>query len=267
MKTDTEIKEASAEMLLNYLYPEMAERWTVYNKGSFYRNYNRDILDVYADGGSVELTRDGFLDLLPEGLLTDEEELKGDVIVKSKELGKRIHLLREAFLPIDSIHFRQSLRLEREVASLVRGKVEYLLKEYFGYDLQTEQNSFVKAMAPLLPYAKGWRGDYRTLRRAMEYLFSCPVTVSTGRYSHTDSTLGWLPSVTYKLAIPGLTTEQYLAKTAEIKPFASFVEEWFLPVEVVCQMKITGNGDENATKTHENMNDNGTLLDYNSNIE
>ena len=47
MRAINEIRQLRAEMLLNYFYPELQERWITDNKGSFYRNYNRDILAMY----------------------------------------------------------------------------------------------------------------------------------------------------------------------------------------------------------------------------
>ena len=46
-------------MLVNYLYPELVNRWTVQNEGTFYRNYNRDVLDWNADTAEIQLSRDG----------------------------------------------------------------------------------------------------------------------------------------------------------------------------------------------------------------
>ena len=54
MNNENNIRQVSAEMLLNYLFPEMEGQWLADNKGSFYRNYSRDILALYADEKRVE---------------------------------------------------------------------------------------------------------------------------------------------------------------------------------------------------------------------
>ena len=77
MNVSYDISQISAEMLLNYLYPELGEKWIVRSAGTFYRNYNNDHLSVYEDTEEVVLARDGFLKLLPEALISDENELKG----------------------------------------------------------------------------------------------------------------------------------------------------------------------------------------------
>ena len=78
MRIDRNLYQIRAEVLLNYLFPEMANDWITQYKGTFYRNYNEDILSLNEDEGRVVLARDGFLRLLPEGLMTKEDDLKGE---------------------------------------------------------------------------------------------------------------------------------------------------------------------------------------------
>ena len=243
MNKVNDINQLKAEVLLNYLYPEMEGDWIVDNKGAFYRNYNEDILALYVGEKRVELSRDGFLKLLPQGILANDDDLKKakDIAAKAKEIERRIHLLNEAFLPFDTWHFRRTLEIERQVAELLRGQVEHLLKEYFGFDLAAEENPYVKRMAPMLPYAKRWRGDFAMLRKVMEMLFDCPVSMITGRYSYTDSTLGWLPYVRYDLQIPGLKAVEYKVRSQELQRFADFLCEWFIPAEMVCHVRVKDN--------------------------
>ena len=65
-------------MLLNYLYPEMECQWIAIDKGTFYRNYNQDALSIDEKEKKVVLARDGFLRLLPDGLLTKNDDLRGE---------------------------------------------------------------------------------------------------------------------------------------------------------------------------------------------
>ena len=262
MNKVNDINQLKAEVLLNYLYPEMEGDWIVDNKGTFYRNYNEDVLALYVGEKRVELSRDGFLKLLPQGILANDDDLKKakDIPAKTKEIERRIHLLNEAFMPFDTWHFRRTLEIERQVAELLRGQVEYLLKEHFGFDFAVEENLYVKRMAPLLPYAKRWRGDFAMLRKVMEQLFGCPVSMTTGRYSYTDSTLGWLPHVRYDLQIPGLSAEEYKVRSQELQGFADFLREWFIPAEMVCHLRIVES--EKSQMKSENL-----ILEYNTIID
>ena len=66
MRQRNNIAEASAEMLLNYLYPEVERKWIAHGEGSFYRNYTNDLLDFDDETMDAWLARDTFLRLLPD---------------------------------------------------------------------------------------------------------------------------------------------------------------------------------------------------------
>ena len=126
MVISNDISQISAEMLLNYLFPELREKWTARYAGTFYRNYNNDHLSVYEDTAEVVLARDGFLKLLPEALLSDENELRGDNFAeKYHKLERRKKLFSEAFLPFDTFAFKQKLRIEQQTSELLQAKLTY----------------------------------------------------------------------------------------------------------------------------------------------
>lgn len=239
MKIDRNLSQIRAEVLLNYLYPEMEGNWIAQYKGTFFRNYNEDILSLYENENKVILARDGFLRLLPEGLLTNDDDLRGEnVAQKFKELEWRRELLNEAFSPFDTYIFRKKLTIERHMSELLDQKLEYLLKEYYNFDMAAESNSLVKEAAVLLPFVSRWRGDFNFVANLLETLVECEVEVSTGRYSHLDTTICWLPRVRYDLLIPDLTPEAYRERKEEIEPLVSFIKEWFIPFDVICEVKI-----------------------------
>lgn len=239
MNVHDNISEISAEMLLNYLYPELEDKWVVHSDGTFYRNYNSDILSVDATDADVHLSRDGFLRLLPQGVLTWNNELKeGDFLEKYEALEKRRRLLNEAFLPFDTFAFRSRLRIERNISQLLETKLEYILKQYFHYDITLESNPYVKEAAVLLPYVSRWRGNYGFIRNLLGSLMGCEVRMTTGKYSQTDNTRCWLPMIEYHLLISGLTSEKYRRLTEDIRPLALFIKEWFIPFEVKCIIRL-----------------------------
>lgn len=80
MRKANPIPDISAEMLLNYLYPEAGTRWIAQNEGTFYRNYNSDVLSVDDEKMEVQTSRDSFMSLLPQGLLTLSTDLKGEAL-------------------------------------------------------------------------------------------------------------------------------------------------------------------------------------------
>ena len=87
MRQRNNIAEASAEMLLNYLYPEVERKWIAHGEGSFYRNYTNDLLDFDDETMDAWLARDTFLRLLPQGVINNDNDLKGeDAAEKFKKL-------------------------------------------------------------------------------------------------------------------------------------------------------------------------------------
>ena len=261
MKMKYDISEIKAEVLLNYLYPELSDKWTARMAGAFYRNYNQDAIDIYPDEATVSLSRDGFVKLLPQGLVTRDNDLKGeDSTAKLEELQARIHLLNEAFLPFDTYAFLKKVEMERQASEMLQKKLDFLLKEYFGFDLEQETNKLVRKVAVLLPYIGQLRGDFGFIRNLLKAIIHCDVEMTIGRYSHLDTTICWLPKVRYELLIGGLTPAQYRELRAQIEPLCNFIREWLVPFDVKCEILIK---EHSAAKIISDR----TTLDYNTELK
>lgn len=250
MRKRNRISEASAEMLLNYLYPEVERKWIAHGEGSFYRNYNNDLLDFDEETMEAWLARDTFLNLLPQGVINNDNDLKGeDAAEKFKKIQRRIQLLNEAFLPIDTTAFRQRLYVERQVSELLQNKLSYILEEYFGIKLDEVESPLVKEAALMLPYVSRKRGDFGLVGALLGALLHCKVKMMTGRYSHTDTTLRWLPLIRYELLIPGLSPEEFRSLNTTLQPLREFICEWFIPFEVKCDILIKEHHSEQQVNT------------------
>ena len=260
MRTVKPIPDLSAALLLNYLYPEAGTRWRAHNEGTFYRHYNSDVLSVDDEKMEVQTSRDSFMSLLPQGLLTLSTDLKGEgAAERFKQMERRLRLLHEAFKPIDTFRFRDSLYLESQADGLLQNKLPYILNTYFGVDLTEIENPYVREAALLLPYVSRRRGDFGFLANLLQVLMKCDVHMTTGRYSHTDTTQQWLPMVRYELLIPGLSSEEYCQKIKDLEPLREFICEWFIPCEVWCEMVIREHGVPQQTDTR-------LTLGYNSEV-
>ena len=239
------IAEISAEVLLNYLYPEMSALWTARMEGTFYRNYNHDALTIDAEEHNVTLARDGFLKLLPEGLLTRDDDLKGKNKEQSiLELKRRKHRLRELFLPFDTYSFQKRIEIEHIASEMLEHKLSYLLKEYFDFDIEQEESELVRKAAVMLPYVHLLRGDFGFISNMLGAIMKCEVDMSIGRYSHLDSTICWLPEIRYDLLIPNLSIEEYRQKDSELQPLRDFIKERLIPFDVVCSIYIKEHPEE-----------------------
>ena len=196
-------------MLLNYLYPEVERKWIAHGEGSFYRNYNNDLLDFDDETMEAWLARDTFLNLLPQGVINNDNDLRGeDAAEKFKKIQRRIRLLNEAFLPIDTTAFRQRLYVERQVSELLQNKLSYILKEYFGINLDEVESPLVKEAALMLPYR-----------------------------------------IRYELLIPGLSPEEFRSLNTALQPLREFICEWFIPFEVKCDILIKEHHSEQQVNT------------------
>lgn len=254
---ETQIPQIRAEMLLNFLYPDLERRWIAGCEGTFYRNYNQDILSLDPEENKVSLSRDGFLNLLPKGLLSMEDELKqGDLQEKHAELEEQLKILRDAFMPFDSLAFRRQLAVERQLSELLDNKTAWILKTYFGVDLAAQENPYVCAFAVLLLYVRQLRGDFDFLRGMLSYVFGCDVTLTERRYSEMDSTRYWLPAVRYELLLPDLSAPECREMYDQIRPLIAFLEEWWVPMELHLEIVIRQHGRGSQL-------DSGMVADYN----
>lgn len=256
------LSEISAEMLLNYMYPEIADKLTVRMRGTFYRNYSSDVLELDETGKVITLSRDGFLRLLPQGLLTYDDELHGKEIEgKHEALKRRRLLLEETFMPLDTFAFRYKLQIEREVSELLNMKLDYILKDYFHFDLSSVTNRYVREAAVMLPYVSRLRGNFGFVASLLTAITGYKTKMLTGAYSETDNTRAWLPWVKYHLKANQLTAEQYTQQTAEMVPLTDFIREWFIPFDMRCDIEL-------KEYSHRPLKlDDGLALNYNTSLK
>lgn len=233
------LADINAEMLLDYLYPEYHKQWIAQNKGTFYRNYSPDVLDIDVENHIVQLSRDNFLKLLPQRLFVSEDEVKrNDIKEHFNKVQKHVRLLEDVFLPFDTFWFRRKLAVERQVSELLNHKLEFVLKYFFDFDLSSETNQYIKATAVLLPYVNRLKGNMDFVRHLLASVLNCQVILQR-KYQITDDFVSCqLPSFVFHLLIPDLSIKTYKLKVQEFQPFFQFIKEWFVPFDVHCEMKI-----------------------------
>lgn len=261
MDINGNLSQISAEMMLNYFYPELEEKWVARHAGTFLRNYSVDATLVDEEQTEVVLARDGYLRMLPEGLLFDENELKGkkNFDTRYKQLERRRRVFREAFLPFDTFAFRQRLAIERATSQLLEQKLSYVLRTYFGFNLDAEQNPYVREMAGLLPFIREWRADFSRLAKLLGEMVHCKTKLLITRYDTDDNSRRWLPAVEFQLQLPGLSAAEYRQLYDDIRPLEQFLIEWFIPCEVHCRLSIKHHGQPQTV-------DGTLMLDYNTEL-
>lgn len=257
-------KEVSAEMLLGHLYPELELLWSVRHRGTFYRNYSADVMSLDEEEVTIDIARDGILKLLPPAMLTGDFELtktnadgqgqKKDFKTRYEEMKKRLHILEEAFLPIDTCNFLGSLATERHIEDIMEVKVNELLKDYFNFDIAKEKDPLVANAALLLPLVASRRGDIRFVKRLIESVAGRKVRIRKSAYSDTDNSRYWMQKIDFDIVVDNLTEETYKQEDSRIRPLTEFLSTYFLPIDIFCSFNIVG------------KNTDVKLLNYNTNV-
>lgn len=256
-------KEISAEMLLGYLYPEKEYQWKVACKGTFYRNYNYDTIRLDPDASYVELARDGFLKYLPDGLLSDVEDLRKlhDKSGEFEKINFRRNLLTEAFSPLDNFNFRERLHLEKQVSSVLYDKIKIILQDYFDLNPDAEKNPLVRELMMWMPFISDYRGDLHFVRLLLRKLLGCEVELDLShRFSESDSSRFWLPEARYVAIIPDLDAGKFTECLEHVAPLKAFIEEWFIPFDVNFVLDIRPHGSSERGTREE-------ILDYNCELQ
>lgn len=253
MKKETlytsDLRRLKAEVVLDMLYPD-ADRHLARAKGSFYRNYSPDIIAIDPTTAEVELSRDGFLKSLPESYVSPEQSQES---YEARQ--HRLSVLADAILPIDSQFFELYLQAQRQADSLMAAKTAYILRQYFDYDIEAEQNPHVRRMAYLLPFASVLRGKIGVVRKIFSILLEADVTTQSHPYSSDDNTRGYIPKTLFVAWIPGLNVDKYDEMMLTIRPLCRFAAEWFLPYDHIFDIEIC---DPNSPDN--------TILNYNTQI-
>lgn len=251
---DQNKQELKAELLLSTYYPDVKE-WDAQFGSFFSRNYTGDLRSCHPDMGTVELSRNGIYDLLPEKLFFDEMELRfltsRDLSFKLSEVYEEEKNIKAYFLPFDSYFFNFSMRLNKIVTHILDNKTKLLLKTLFDYDIDAEQNRYVRMLAPLLTHVADIRADLDLIVKILSEILGCKVEF---RILSPDHVL----FIVHKLQ---LDSKEYAAFMKELKPLFDFVQYWLMPMETECDYRV-----KDFEQRFILSNERALVLDYNTQI-
>lgn len=236
------MSEISAEMQLGYTYPDNESKWIVQSKGTFYRNYQSDVMAIDEDTNVVNLARDGFLHLLPQGIFTNDNDLRMDDPDKKRaawaELQTRKRQLDAAFQPIDTMRFRNRMHTEKQISTLYHDKQDIILKELYGIDTSDYPDPFVKQLFYILPNVRHYRGDLNSIRSFLANCTESEVDLIQKRYSDTDTSRQWILEAIYNIYVDDLSYDEYKDMQEKAQHVEDFLREWLIPVEVKVKVRI-----------------------------
>lgn len=228
---DMENRELKAEVLLSTYFPDVAD-WDAEYGSFFSRNYSGDLRSVNEETKTVELSRNGLYELIPEKLFFNEQELRflesRDLSFKLSEVYEEEKNIKAYFEPFNSYYFNQSLRFTKVVNRILDNKEKLILRTLFNYDIDTEQNPYVRALAPLLVHVADIRADIEQITNILTVVLDCKVDC---RILSPDNIL----FIVNKL---GLDSKEYAAFMKDLKPLFAFVQHWFMPMETECDYRV-----------------------------
>lgn len=228
---DQKLQELKAELLLSIFFPDTKE-WDAQYGSFFSRNYMGDIRSYNHEMKTVELSRNGIYNLLPEKLFFNENELRfltsRDLAFKLSEVYEEEKNIQAYFMPYDSYFFNLSIRLNNIVTHILDNKSKLLLKTLFDYDIDAEENRYVRMLAPLLTHVADIRADIDLITKILSEILDCKVEY---RILSPDRVL----FIVNKLQ---LDSKEYAAFMKELKPLFDFVQYWLMPMETECDYRV-----------------------------
>lgn len=248
-----ENKGVKAETWIAAHYPSQKE-WIVRQKGIFTRNYSGDLRSCDLENQTVELSRNGLYEILPNALFFTGRELQGkddeDVKWGDRVLKQRLDRIKTVVLPFDSSFFNHSLALENKFNETLADKSGIVLHAFFDNDFANVRNPYIQKMLPMVAQAARIRGDYRFLCKAI----SCALGYKTEVRMIHDR-------VRFIVNRPALSRADFLKYLDELGPFFCFVEDWFIPFELRCEFKVRDYTRDDHFKGHNKL-----MLDYNATL-
>jgi len=254
-------KELSAEAYLGLLYRGQGRKWIVHNQGLFYRNYSEDIMSIDEESNNITLSRDGWLKYCPQELISPVDEIQNinnasgkkklSVAAIDEMIRNRIKILSESFVPFDTFALRVRLQLEDKLQEILDGKANYILKRYYDFDMEAETDEYIRKAAMLLPYLPRIRGNVMFVVNLMQTLTHRRIECRYTTYGEIDNTRCNTRKVFFDVVMDGLDDKQYQEEMNRITPLFTFLQERFLPLDLMSTIGIKG------------VNSEMFILDYN----
>ena len=239
------IGDLKAETWLNGHFPDLSPI-RVGTKGIFQSNYCEDLLEVETFDNltnRVTLSRDGILQLLPEGLFVEENRLL-DPKKNPKPFEEVKGQIKDFFVPFDTEYFRVTLGLDRRIQETETGLVDLLVGFLYDLDIQNIQNPMIRKAAPFLLQASEIRGDYVLIGRIATAISGFRTEIQpVSRVLNSSLGGSWEQQVArIVFHIPDLSNSEYATRYSHIGEFADFLADWFLPADQPYEYAIKEEG-------------------------
>ena len=252
------------------------------NQSTFSRAYRRDIIDTNSTAHknklTVNLSRNGLYDILPEGLFHTQELSKdtSSYVARRKIVKEEEQAARSLFAPLENEFFHQKLNVERNEKTLLddfSNLNDDFLIDFWKIDKNISEDYILKLIR-LLPHSHKIVGDFELTRLCLERVLNEKVTflrknvalpneiskhdlgtqlgVDTVLESDTNEVM--LPALEVTIGPVSVNNIQKFLNETEVLNFIEAFYAYFIPMEMEVITKLIVNkdsefllGDANST--------------------
>ena len=135
--------DVRAELLLSSRGDDLTDI-SVKKSGRFYRGYMPDLMAEDSISKTIELSRNGLMQMLPEALFYQEEFLRENVTdadtekTKKEELKTQKQLCSVFFEGFDTIFAQHEIRIHKIIGTTEYERESILLREIYGIEISRE---------------------------------------------------------------------------------------------------------------------------------
>ena len=247
--------DVRAELLLSSRGDDLTDI-SVKKSGRFYRGYMPDLMAEDSISKTIELSRNGLMQMLPEALFYQEEFLRENVTdadtekTKKEELKTQKQLCSVFFEGFDTIFAQHEIRIHKIIGTTEYERESILLREIYGIEISRERNMLIRKLALLLLESDTIKGNIPLiafyLRAIMNVKVSYSISTQTmceNKYLGGTQKESKIKSAHYKrvlfiLYIEDLSSEEYRNMMDQYEDFFIFLEKWFLPYDCEVDYRI-----------------------------
>jgi len=240
-----DVSNIRAEVLL----PIVLDNWEEYSvrkAGLFFKGYMPDVLSIEPGTRTVELSRDGLMQMLPEAMFFREEYLREN-IADEDALKEKIEMLKMQhqqmsifFKAFDTCFARQEMHLHHILEDAECNGEEIILREMYGVDLSKERDPNVRKLAQLLLIGPEIKGNIGLLAFCVGGILDVGITYDVQPNVVDDCKSAKYTVVRFNLYIDGLTSVEYMQRMERYEEFFFRLEQWFLPYDCEVDYCIKG---------------------------
>ena len=223
------------------------EDWTEYSvkkSGRFYRGYMPDLMSADKTTKTIELSRNGIMQMLPETLFYKEEYLREDITDsdtlkrKKEELKSQRQRCSVFFEGFDTVFAHQEMYLHDRVRVAECERDTIVLRDVYGIDLSRERNPYVRKLALFLLDGDILKGNIPLIAFCIRTILDVKVSYEISTKAFDRSMSSHYKKIRFVLTIEGLSSVEYRNLMEQYEVFFYYVEKWLMPYDCEVDYRI-----------------------------